>query len=106
MSVGLAFRSLTGLPLQLRPTFRRATLPVASPPAGEWPPPGVAMTVSPVDDTRAMTPTRLDLDDVVAVATIVEAMLGRPMTPNESSRLKSAYQRGGTLTGFADQIAA
>jgi len=53
-----------------------------------------------------MTPTRLDLDDVVAVATIVEAMLGRPMTPNESSRLKSAYQRGGTLTGFADQIAA
>ena len=48
----------------------------------------------------------LDLDDVVAVATIVEAMLGRPMTPNESSRLKMAYQRGGTLTGFAEQIAA
>ncbi|WP_160298572.1 hypothetical protein [Williamsia herbipolensis] len=53
-----------------------------------------------------MTPTRLDLDDIVAVATIVEAMLGRPMTPNESSRLKSAYQRGGTLAGFADEIAA
>lgn len=53
-----------------------------------------------------MTPRHLDLDDVVAVATIVEAMLGRPMTPNESSRLKSAYQRGGTLAGFADQIAA
>ncbi|MCX6471207.1 MAG: hypothetical protein NTW76_18120 [Corynebacteriales bacterium] len=53
-----------------------------------------------------MTPSPLDLDDVVAIATIVETMLGRPMTPNESSRLKSAYQRGGTLAGFAAQIAA
>lgn len=53
-----------------------------------------------------MTPSRLDLDDAVAVAAIVEAMLGRPMTPNESSRLKTAYQRGKTLTGFANQLAA
>ncbi len=53
-----------------------------------------------------MTTEHLGLDDVVAVATIVETMLGLLMTPNESCRLKSAYQRGGTLAGFADQIAA
>lgn len=53
-----------------------------------------------------MTPSPLDLDDAVAVATIVEAMLGRPMTPNESSRLKTAYQRGGTLAGFAHEMTA
>ncbi len=75
----------------------------ASPPPGERP---TAEDVSPSGHTPTMTPRRLDLDDVVAVAVIVEAMLGRPMTPNESSRLKSAYQRGGTLAGFADEIAA
>lgn len=53
-----------------------------------------------------MTTEHLDLDDVVVVATVIEATLGRPMTPIESSRLKSAYQRGGTLIGFAEQIAA
>lgn len=56
--------------------------------------------------TRPMTASHLDLDDVVAVATIVEAILDRPMTPNESSRLRSAYQRGRTLDGIAAQIAA
>ena len=48
----------------------------------------------------------LDLDDAVAVANIVEAMLGRPLTPNESSRLKSAFQRSESLPAFARAIAA
>lgn len=77
-----------------------------SPPAGEWTGAVEAGMSVPTATIETMTPTRLDLDDVVAVATIVEAMLERPMTPNESSRFKSAYQRGGTLAGFADQIAA
>ncbi len=51
-------------------------------------------------------PAHLDLDDAVAVSEIVATMLGRPLTPNESSRLKSAYHRAGTLPEFAREIAA
>ncbi|SIS23057.1 hypothetical protein SAMN05445060_4042 [Williamsia sterculiae] len=50
----------------------------------------------------------MDLDGIVAIADIVAAMLGRPLTPFESSRLKTAYQAtaGGTLTDLAGQLAA
>lgn len=53
-----------------------------------------------------MTAERLDLDDVVAVAAIVSAIVDRPLTPFESSRLKSAYHRSRSLVDLADALAA
>jgi len=101
-----AFRSLRVGERSSRGVNRIGHTAEDSPPAGEWTGAVNAGMSVPTPRLETMTPTRLDLDDVVAVATIVEAMLERPMTPNESSRFKSAYQRGGTLAGFADQIAA
>jgi hypothetical protein len=34
----------------------------------------------------------LNLDDVVAVSRLIERVVGRSLTPDESSRLKCAYQ--------------
>lgn len=69
--------------------------------------PGCDGTVmSEPSDTMGHMATHLDLDDVVALAAIVTAMLGRPLTPDESSRLKAAYQRSDSLSALAGQIAA
>ncbi|WP_143690492.1 hypothetical protein [Williamsia sterculiae] len=61
-----------------------------------------------MSDSRTPGASSVDLDGIVAIADIVAAMLGRPLTPFESSRLKTAYQAtaGGTLTDLAGQLAA
>jgi len=46
----------------------------------------------------------LGLDDIVALAAIVAEVVGRPMSPNESSRLRAAWIRGRSLTGIADHL--
>lgn len=53
-----------------------------------------------------MTDHPLDLDDVVAVSAIISAIIDRPLTPFESSRLKSAFHRSRSLVDLADALAA
>ena len=50
--------------------------------------------------------TPLGLDDIVAVADILTALTGRPLSPFESSRLKSAYHQAATLSELAAALAA
>ncbi len=53
----------------------------------------------------------LNLDDVVALAVVIEWTVGRKLSPDESSRLKAAFQAsrtlqgGPTLEGMAEHLA-
>ena len=40
---------------------------------------------------------RLDLDDLVELSHVIEEVIGRPLSPDESSRLKAAYQAAGAV---------
>jgi hypothetical protein len=44
---------------------------------------------------------RVDLDDVVALCHLIEGVVGRPLNPEESSKLKAAYQRTQSAPGGA-----
>ena len=48
----------------------------------------------------------VSLDGIVSVSRILGGLLGRPLDPSESSRLKAAWQTTGprTLTSIADQL--
>ncbi|WP_044508604.1 hypothetical protein [Gordonia sp. KTR9] len=50
----------------------------------------------------------VDLDDIVAIATITACVIGRPLSPGESSRLKTAWNQDTprTLAALADQLDA
>lgn len=52
--------------------------------------------------------TVVDLDGIVAIATITASVIGRPLTPGESSRLKTAWTQAHprTLPAIADQAQA
>jgi hypothetical protein len=65
-----------------------------------------------LEGPAARTVGRLNLDDLVAIAQLIEGLTGHALTPEESSRLKSAYQatqnrRGGaTLHAIASILRA
>lgn len=40
----------------------------------------------------------LDLDDLVDLSQVIQHVIGRALSPDESSRLKAAYQAAGTAT--------
>ncbi len=50
----------------------------------------------------------VDLDDIVAIATITAGVIGRPLSPGESSRLKTAWNQATprTLAAIADHLDA
>ena len=52
--------------------------------------------------------TVVDLDGIVAIATITASVIGRPLTPGESSRLKTAWTQAHprTLAAIDDQAQA
>lgn len=56
-------------------------------------------------ETRARS-VPLGLVDIVAVSDIVAALTGRPLSPFESSGLRSASNSSHTLTVLADVLAA
>lgn len=41
----------------------------------------------------------LDLDDLVDLSHVIQEVVGRPLRPDESSRLKTAYQSAGPPAG-------
>jgi hypothetical protein len=43
----------------------------------------------------------LDLDDLVDLSHVIQEVIGRALTPEESSRLKSAYQNAGSAPAGA-----
>lgn len=43
----------------------------------------------------------LDLDDLVDLSHVIQEVIGRALTPEESSRLKSAYQTAGSAPAGA-----
>lgn len=55
-------------------------------------------------------PPRLDLDGLVDLSDVIQAVIQRALSPDESSRLKSAYQAarttpaGVTLRGLCDAL--
>jgi hypothetical protein len=65
-----------------------------------------------LEGAPAQTAGPLNLDDLVAVAQLIEGVTGRSLTPDESSRLKSAYRaaqnrRGGaTLDAITSALGA
>jgi hypothetical protein len=54
-----------------------------------------------LEGSPAQTAGALNLDDLVAVAQLIEGVTGRSLTPDESSRLKSAYQAARNRRGGA-----
>lgn len=44
---------------------------------------------------------RLDLDDLVDLSHVIEKVVGRPLTPDESSRLNAAYHEAGAVPSGA-----
>lgn len=51
--------------------------------------------------SESPSPGSLNLDDVVALAAVVERLNGHALSPNQSSALKCAYQAAGTQHGIA-----
>ncbi|ART74398.1 hypothetical protein BTO20_37920 (plasmid) [Mycobacterium dioxanotrophicus] len=41
----------------------------------------------------------LNLDDLVDLSHVIQQVVGRSLSPDESSRLKAAYQAAGTAAG-------
>ncbi|ORX15976.1 hypothetical protein AWC31_00975 [Mycolicibacterium wolinskyi] len=41
----------------------------------------------------------LDLDDLVDLSHVIQQVVGRSLSPDESSRLKTAYQTAGSPAG-------
>lgn len=70
-----------------------------------------ATYVRPEGHHHHMTPqtsssVQLTLDDIVAIAAIVEGLARRPLTPEEFSRLKAAWTADPHLTDLADTLNA